>query len=274
MRLESNAPGMTDQIATVLNDPLMLLVVEVGSTAHGTGLPNGEDFDMIAVRMETPEEVFSTTSEYKMGAKSKMYRTQPEGERSGPGDIDLTVHPLRRFLALAASGNPSILMCLWSPVIQTTPLGSGLRTIAPYFVGRHAIPRYRGYMQSQTSRLLGVGGGKHGKRGGGQRPELIEAHGYDTKYAMHAARLGIQCVELMETGRLSFPIPDGWGDWLREVRNGNVPFEDWWKQVEAVDYRCKQLLDDDRLPALPATEAITMWSHHAHQLFWLEKGWL
>ena len=44
---------------------------------------------------------------------------------SGPGqaDIDRTLYPLRRFLRLAASGNPSILMCLWAPVHHSTYRG-------------------------------------------------------------------------------------------------------------------------------------------------------
>jgi hypothetical protein len=34
------------------------------------------------------------------GPATIMQRTQPEGVRSGPGDIDRTLHPLRRFLYL------------------------------------------------------------------------------------------------------------------------------------------------------------------------------
>jgi uncharacterized protein len=33
------------------------------------------------------------------------------------------------------------------------------------------------------------------------RPELVAVHGYDTKYAMHALRLGLQGIELLTTGR-------------------------------------------------------------------------
>ncbi len=68
-----------------------ILLVEVGSTAHGTGLPGGEDHDELGIVVETPEQV------------------------------------------------------------------------------------------------VGLGGG--------WRQELIAAHGYDTKYAMHCARLGFQCLD-------------------------------------------------------------------------------
>src|SRR5215469_11904113 len=97
--------------------PGTILLVEVGSTAHGTGLPGGEDHDEMAVVLEAPEQVLGLA---ESGLRSRMHRTQPEGTRSGPGDTDRTVHSLRRFLRLAASGNPSVLMALWAPVLHAT----------------------------------------------------------------------------------------------------------------------------------------------------------
>jgi hypothetical protein len=83
-----------------------ILLVEVGSTAHGTGLPGGEDDDEMGVVVESARQVLGL---HDQGMRSVMQRTQAEGSRSGPGDTDRTLHSLRRFLRLAASGNPSIL---------------------------------------------------------------------------------------------------------------------------------------------------------------------
>jgi hypothetical protein len=122
-----------------------ILLVEVGSTAHGTGLPGGEDNDELAVVVEDPEMVLGL---HEVGLATVMPRTQPEGSRSGPGDTDRTLHSLRRFIRLAASGNPSIMMALWAPEIFATDEGRELQSLGELFVGRHVIPRYRGYMQS------------------------------------------------------------------------------------------------------------------------------
>ena len=103
-----------------------ILLVEVGSTAHGTGLPGSEDQDETAIVVESPELVFGLDPS---GPATIMQRTQPEGVKSGPGDIDRTLHPLRRFLYLAASGNPSVLMSLWAPVLEATPEGLELQGI-------------------------------------------------------------------------------------------------------------------------------------------------
>src|SRR5439155_6508933 len=174
-----------------------------------------------------------------------MLRTQPEGARSGPGDVDRTLHSLRRFVRLAATGNPSILMCFWAPVEFATDEGNELCALGDAFVGRHVIPRYRGYMQAQAMRLLGLRGGGHGRRGGGGREELIAAHGYDTKYAMHAARLGFQCIELLTTRHLSLPIEGEPAEWLRAVRRGEVPFDAWWHRCLALDATLEQMASDD-----------------------------
>lgn len=68
-----------------------ILLVEVGSTAHGTGLPGGEDHDEMGVVVESPEDVLGLREH---GFRTVMQRTQPEGSRSGPGDTDRTLFSL------------------------------------------------------------------------------------------------------------------------------------------------------------------------------------
>jgi hypothetical protein len=242
-----------------------ILLVEVGSTAHGTGLPGGEDYDQMGVVVETPEQVLGLAPD---GFPTVMQRTQPEGVRSGPGDVDRTLHSLRRFVRLAASGNPSILMALWAPIDLATPAGEELQSLGTAFIGRHVIPRYRGYMQSQAKRLLGTRGGGHGQRGSGQREELVAAHGFDTKYAMHCARLGFQCVELLTSGRLTLPMEGEPAEWLRALRRGEVTFGAWWECVLDLDDRLATMSDDERYPASADRDRIERWSIAIHQEVW------
>jgi hypothetical protein len=243
-----------------------ILLVEVGSTAHGTGLPGGEDQDELGVVVERPEDVLGLGEQ---GFESVMQRTQPEGTRSGPGDTDRTLHSLRRFVRLAASGNPSILMSLWAPLIFSTPEGDELQELGGAFVGRHVIPRYRGYMQSQAERLLGVRGHSgHGRRGGGQREELLAAHGYDTKYAMHCARLGFQGIELLTTRRLELLISGEPAEWLRAVRRGDVAFGEWWERVLELDATLGRMESDESIPEHCDSARIEAWTVSTHLDFW------
>lgn len=242
-----------------------ILLVEVGSTAHGTGIPGGEDYDQLGVVVERPDEVLGLDDR---GFRTVMQRTQPEGVRSGPGDIDRTLHSLRRFVRLAASGNPSILMALWAPVDHATNEGTELQALGEAFVGRHVVPRYRGYMQSQAQRLLGTRGGGHGRRGGGGREELIDAHGYDTKYAMHCARLGFQCHELLTTGGLALPVQGEPAEWLRAVRRGEIGFDDWWTTVLRLDRELEALENDERFRPGPDRSRIEKWTITTHERVW------
>jgi hypothetical protein len=235
-------------------------VVEVGSTAHGTGIAGGEDHDEMGVVIESPTQVLGLDEH---GIRTVMLRTQPEGVRSGPGDTDRTLHSLRRFVRMATSGNPSILMAMWAPVLHATEHGRELQTLGEAFVGRHVVPRYRGYMQSQSLRLVNLPGNG--------RWESAEP-GQDTKLAMHAARLGFQCEELLTTGRLALPIEGEPADWLRAVRRGEVAYDDWLVRLQELDARLAVMADDDALPAGPDRDRIERWCVSTHLDWWAASG--
>ena len=242
----------------------LILLCEVGSTAHGTGIAGGEDTDETAVVIEEPGQIFSLGSELK----NYMQRTQPEGTRSKAGDTDRQIYSLRSFLKLAASGNPSIQLAFWAPIIQATPWGRDLRDLSPYIISREMIPRYRGYMNGQVMRMEGLKGNGHGKRGGGKREELIAEFGWDRKFGMHAARLGFQCLELLDTGQLQLPIPGETGEFLRAVRNGGVPKDEWRIRVQELDDAMASRLDDDKIPMHPDRALIERFSINAHMSHW------
>jgi hypothetical protein len=66
------------------------------------------------------------------------------------------------------------------------------------FVSRLAAGRYLDYLKGQKAAITGQSGAH------ANRPELVAVHGYDTKYAMHALRLGLQGIELLSTGRIGY----------------------------------------------------------------------
>ena len=162
-------------------------------------------------------------------------RTQPEGARSGPGDLDLVAYSLRKWLRLALAGNPTIILLLFSPsdtLLACTERGAALRDLAPLIVSRRAGPRYVGYMQAQKERLVGSRGQRRVNR-----PELIEAHGFDTKYAMHVARLGLQGIELLTTGRLTLPMGEPERSQVMAIRRGDIPLDEAILEIEEIERR-------------------------------------
>lgn len=195
-------------------------------------------------------------------------RTQPEGSRSGPGDLDLVAYTLRKWLRLALSGNPTVLLLLFSPadsLLVCNERGTALRALAPAIVSRQAGPRYLGYLRAQKERLLGTRGQRRVNR-----PELIAAHGFDTKYAMHVVRLGYQGIELLTTGRLTLPIPEPERTRIMEIRRGERTESDVVAEIEDVERRLAEASETSPLPDEPDHERVNAFIVDAYREAW---GW-
>lgn len=205
----------------------------VGSTAHGTAIDGQDDRDEMGICIEPPEYVCGLRQ-----FEQYIYRDQPEGVRSQPGDLDLTIYSLRKFCRLAAQGNPSVLVLLWLPqYIIKTELGEGLLGIREAFVSRNSGERFLGYLVSQRKGMTGERAKKV------NRPELVEKYGYDTKFAMHALRLGLQGIEYISTGQLTLPTREPDLTLLRAVRTGELTFAEALAKIEEAEGRLRTLVD-------------------------------
>jgi uncharacterized protein len=120
-------------------------------------------------------------------------------------------------------------------------------------------------MRGQPERLLGTRGQKRVNR-----PELVEAHGYDTKYAMHAARLGHQGIELLETGRLTLPMPEPERSRLMAIRTGELTFDEAMAEIDDVERRLAEALERSPLPDRPDRAAVDAFLVDAYKRTW---GW-
>ncbi len=225
----------------------------VGSTVHGLHHGGQDDRDEMAIFVEPPEYLVGLRVARGAGGWQQLEhyveRTQPEGVRSGPGDLDLVAYSLRKWLRLALAGNPTVLLLLFSPpetLVACTAAGRRLRELAPVIVSRQAGPRYIGYLRAQKERLLGTRGQRRVNR-----PELIAAHGYDTKYAMHVARLGYQGIELLSTGRLTLPMREPERSRVMAIRTGERSYEEAVAEIEEVERRLVRAVEESPLPAEP-----------------------
>jgi hypothetical protein len=67
----------------------------------------------MAVYIEPPDYLIGLARARSMkgglyGFERYIERTQPEGARSGPGDLDLVAYSLRKYLRLVLKGHPTI----------------------------------------------------------------------------------------------------------------------------------------------------------------------
>jgi hypothetical protein len=245
-----------------------ILRTVVGSGVHGIAIAGTDDHDEMGVFVEPSEHVVGISKPFD----HYVFRTQPEGARSGPGDTDLVSYSLRKYLRLAAKGNPTALLLLYAPaadVVVITELGEELRAMAPAVLSQRAVRRFLGYMDSQRGRLAGRGSGRHVPK----RPELVARYGYDVKYASHALRLAYQGLEVARDARLTLPMPDRERERVLQVKRGEVAdVGDVLTEIAAVQRQTEALLDTGRTPlrAEPDLDTIGEWCIRAHRRHW---GW-
>lgn len=156
----------------IAHDGLILRVL-VGSGVHGTAVDGQDDIDEMGVCWEPPETVVGLDQ-----FKHYTFRTQPEGEPSGPGDLDFVVYSLRRYLGLVSSGNPTTLLPLFVPdqhVGFINHAGIELRENAERLISKRAGARFKGYLLSQRKGLTGEKTGAHNAG----RMHIVEKYGYD-----------------------------------------------------------------------------------------------
>ena len=246
-----------------------ILRAEVGSGVHGMAIPGTDDHDELAVYVEEPEQLLGLAA----APGHWVWRTQPMGARSGPGDIDLTAYSLRKFLRLAVAGNPTVLIPFFvtgASLMRTTALGDELRGLAPQVLSQAAGWRFLGYLDGQLERL--VGGGRQSKVP--NRPELVERYGYDTKYASHALRLGRQGLELVTTGHLSLPLRPQDLQPCVAVKRGEVGFTQALELIRESRAQLGDVLHLGRCVLAPEPDraAVDAWLVAAHQRHWADRS--
>lgn len=240
---------------------------QVGSGIHGVTVDGHDDRDEMGLCIERPEFVIG----WRRGPNSKpfgqyIYRTQPEGVRSGYGDLDLTVYSLRKWTRLALDGNPTVLLPLFVPaheIMVNTFTSDDLRGNKDKFLSRQTAAKFLGYMQAQREQMLGLRGKKHTNR-----PELIAIHGFDTKFAYHMVRLGIQGVELLTTGKVTLPAPEPDRTWLRALRAGEHSKAEALEYARQLEAQLLMLRDSSQLPPHPDNTWADAWLVSTYHREW------
>lgn len=166
--------------------------------------------------------------------------------RSREDDVEMILHPLRKFVGLAAAGNPSVLGTLWSsPQHHVMPSAAAtlLSAHRHLFLSKHACFRHAGYARAQRDALLG-----RTKRRT-NRPELISKYGYDTKYAGHLIRLLLAGLDLVRDRQFHLPMKPEQIDQVLEVRRGEVSLDDVIAWSEKLEHELIAETEESDLPA-------------------------
>lgn len=256
-----------------------ILRVVVGSTVHGLQLEGTDDMDHMGICVEGLSEAVTLSEPFEQFIfRSAAEREHSHDAPSQPGDLDLTIFSLRKWLRLALKGNPTVILPLFVPVefaqidgrtrlsghvLVMNALGSQLRDLAPSIISKRAGVSFLGYMQAQKQRLMGTRGQMRVNR-----PELTAKHGYDTKYAGHVVRLALQGIELMNTGKLVLPIRDPARSLIMRVRTGETTLNEALDLIAEAEDDLKAAIVGSTLPEQPDREACQVWMQAVYLNTW------
>lgn len=253
-------PNMVGESMTLLehvrhaglpHDFEIIHLFEGGSALHGARIEGKQDLDIYGVFLEPASRALGIDPfEHFVSSTSGNER------KNTSEDVDITLYSLRRWAELACKGNPTAINflfadnLLWSAVrSEGAPWFNRLHHLKKAIVAKSAAGHYTGFADGQMRRLLGSGTGKHG-----QRNELTEKYGYDTKAAMHAVRLLGEGIELMQTGVVTFPRPNR-GE-LISIREGNWSLDLVCQRVSHLITELEQARKASSLPEKPNRSAV------------------
>lgn len=253
------------------------MVKEVGSSVHGTNISGADDLDLMGVCFQLPAYLLGLRrfEQYIYRSAEARARFDPDDDQrkhgrqppSEPGDIDLVIYSVQKYLYLALSGNPSVLVLLFSPKRHpeyeipyrlepelTDRWVVGMSDLIPSIASKQAGAKFLGYLRAQRERMLGTRGQMRVTR-----KELIDLYGFDNKYAMQAVRLGLQGIEYMNTGKLVLPMSVANASELRSIRRGEMTFTEVIEWVDNLEEDLKQAIDNSQLPKAPNYDKVNQW---------------
>jgi uncharacterized protein len=157
---------------------------------------------------------------------------------------------LQKFLALALKGNPNILECLHTPLVEyAAPIAQELIAQRQIFMSKLLYQTYNGYVLSQFKKMK-----KHLEHYGSIR----------WKHAMHLIRLLISGISALETGTILVEVGEN-RDALLRIRREEIS----WDEVEIWRLALHKQFDEayrkSSLPERPDYEAANAFLIHARQ---------
>ena len=231
-----------------------VIVGETGSHAHGLNIETS-DHDYLGLYTDRPDQLIGL----KPLRKGVRKGDQPEGVRLSAGESETTYHAVRKYAALAAQGNPTMLTLLFTPIL-TVPDEIGLQENRDMFLSKRVARTHVGYADSIIAQLTGK------KAPHPYRPELIEKYGWDVKHTMHALRILLQGIELLTTGHMELPMAPPLRQMLLGVRHGLYSKQfclDWIKDLRSSIDKLDSILPDE-----PDYNRINHWLIDVHNKEW------
>ena len=189
-----------------------------------------------AYGLDGPDSDIDRRGVFQVPTPSFWHLDKPPTHADGPLPEQFSWE-LERCCVLALAANPTVLECLWSPIVTlVTPIGTELLAIRTAFLSRRVARTYGDYAAAQLTKLEGVRA-KHGQ--------------IRWKQAMHMIRLLMAGVHVLRTGEVLVDVASSRAA-LLAIRSGAVPWDDVVAQAAKLRAELGSALTATALPEEPA----------------------
>ena len=208
----------------------------MGSESYGVS-SDTSDVDVYGICLPPKELVFPHLAGEIPGFGSQLQRFEQWQEHhvmAQGKEWDFQVFGIVKFFQLAMENNPNVIDSLFTPrrcVLSSTTVGEYIREHRRDFLHKGAWHKFKGYAYSQLNKI-------RSKSPSGKRAELVQAHGYDVKFAYHVVRLLLEVEQILVSRDIDLERDR---EQLKAIRRGEwtLPQLEAWaqdkeKQLEAV----------------------------------------
>jgi predicted nucleotidyltransferase len=206
------------------------LLVRTGSHLYGCNVATSdEDTRGFAV----------PSADYLLGRK--------QWEQHETKEPDCVIWSFPKFFNLLERFSPNTAEILFAPkehILKATEAGQLMINNRNLFVSKKLIKPMQGFAFGEWKKAVDYF--EQMRKLGAQRKEHIATFGYSIKNAYHAVRLLEECIELLQTGNITFPRPNA--DFLRKIRHGEVDVEDVKARYEELDKKVPEELTKSSIP--------------------------
>lgn len=206
------------------------LLVRTGSHLYGCSTPSS-DIDLRGFLVPP--------TEYLLGRE--------KWEQFESKEPDVVIWNFQKFFNLLERFSPNTAEILFAPkehIVQVTELGQMMIDNKSLFVSKQLIKPMQGFAFSEWKKAVDYFT-QMGKLGA-KRKEHISSFGYSIKNAYHAVRLLEECIELLQTGNITFPRPNA--DYLYKIRCGDIPQDEITSYYEDLDKRIPDIVLKSHIP--------------------------
>lgn len=229
----------------------------MGSVAYGVS-SDSSDVDVYGWAIPPKDDVFPHLrgevpgfgrQRERFGQYQEHHARDPDALGGRGRTYDLTIFGIVKFFQLAMENNPNVIDSLFTPadcVLHCTAAGTLVRENRRLFLHKGAWPKFKGYAYSQLHKLAI-------KQPTGKRAELVERHGYDTKFAYHVVRLLGEVEQILLEGDIDLRRDR---ERLKAIRRGEWPEDRLRRWAADKEADLERAYAASKLPAAPDQDGL------------------